>query len=445
MGETVEGKTVIVWGTGSAAETFMASHSGATHRVIDSDRKKWGQLFFGLAIESPDALDDIDPSKAVLFIASMFFPDILENAASYGFELNKNCFLATQLSHRHSVILRGYVDRRKINGFLQDLHEAETQPGAGFVVLRDFEAVVLGGRQSTVNLGDVNLLLEDGLSEFFLQQVSSTAAGNNDIVVDAQVHERFPASRLPDWFRPLATDLLAERVIRGGVPCLPRELEAHALAYHILFHKGPEAYIVNERGLSERLLRLAALYDFSAQDEEWPRLAEVRLRADGYWPPLDMRRTMLKSIEAQGGRAPWLRATCTSSRDDSDVHVVFVRSEDPSIMRAIESELKTLNLEPRRWFRCDENVCDRVRSGVWSEDGNALPARLALEVHGRLDAAEIVSSDQEFQTPHAFSLKYRVRTRLRREGMPTNLVHMPDDAAETLESIRPLEIYGHPT
>lgn len=381
MGETVEGKTVIVWGTGSAAETFMASHSGATHRVIDSDRGKWGQLFFGLVIESPDALGDVNPARAVLFIASMFFPEILDNAGKYEFELNKNCFLATQLSQNHSVILRGYVDRREINGFLKGLREAETQSGAGFVVLRDFETVVMGGREPTANLGDVDLLLEDGLSKYFLQQTFSTAAGNNDIAVDAQVHERFPASRLPYWFRPLATDLLAERVTLAGLPCLPRELEAHALAYHILFHKGPEAYSANPRGASERLLRLAALYDFSAQDEEWPRLAEIRLRADGYWPPLDMRRTILKSIEAQGGRAPWLRATCTSSRDDSDVHVVFVRSEDPSIMRAIESELTSLSLGPRRWFRCNENVCDRVQSGVWSEDGNALPARLALEVH----------------------------------------------------------------
>lgn len=444
LGEAVGGKTVILWGTGTAAELFAARYSNAIHRVIDSDTRKTGNVFHGICIESPDALAFANPSQSMLFVASMFWPDIVDTAAQFGFVRNQNCFIATNLTGIEPKIYRGYIKRNNVPAFLRDMAEAGTVRSSGFVLLRDIEVLLSGSRQSLATIGDIDLLLEDGLTDWFAQHTSPLKVADDSIGVDAEVHERFPACHQPYWFRPLAADLLSGSVLREGVPVPPPELEAHALAYHMLFHKGPEMYSAESGFQSKRLLHLSNLYGFSPCDEDWPRRAEAELRADGYWPPLDMRRAILKAIEGRAGRAPWLRTTCAPSDEDSSVHVVFIRSEERAVVQLVESELKRVNLVPRRWFRCTTGVCDRVRSGFWSESDEAFPARIAVVVHGRTPESELISSDQDFQTPQAYSLKYVIRSRLVQKGLAANLVHMPDDASETVECLGTLESFGQP-
>ncbi len=162
LGIDVSGKKVILWGTGSSATTFMLTNPGVAKLVIDSDPATAGPSFFGLPIKAPEVLAEVNPSKGIVFVASMFWPEIIEHASSLGFFPNKNLFLATNLSHVDTSTHRGFVPRGSVLEFLQQMGSQTRESARKYVLLRDHDQII---RHSvTPDLSDVDLLMDESLT-----------------------------------------------------------------------------------------------------------------------------------------------------------------------------------------------------------------------------------------------------------------------------------------
>jgi hypothetical protein len=365
----------------------------------------------------------------------MFFPEILKELAPYGFTRGVNCFLAVQTSHVGALVLRRYVPANDVLRFFSVLDEAQVSQYGRYVILRDFKEL-----QSDVNLlGDIDVLIDQSMIPF-VEHGSQATPQAGHIPIDAQIHEPTTASVLPYWYRPLATDLLrARESAKSFTESFGKTLEAAALAYHMLFHKGPEFYIVAGMNRVERLAKF-----LNVSPKAWVSPACVFLQSLNYFPPLDMRRAILKRVEGLGGSAPWLRGTCESesSRSDSVKLVCFVRSDEASVLGVIEDSLRDSGVEIEGRHTLTGDVADRVRSGVWAENGQMRLPREALVLDASRFRGDVHESNQEFQGRIPFSVKYLLRIALSGASHAPALIHMPDSDSENIEALAVLEAYG---
>lgn len=83
----VKNKKLVLFGASSCAKKFLSGRETYDIAfIVDNDREKWGTLYEGrYPVKSPEALKELDPKEAVVFITSSYYKEIGEQVKeTYG-------------------------------------------------------------------------------------------------------------------------------------------------------------------------------------------------------------------------------------------------------------------------------------------------------------------------------------------------------------------------
>lgn len=432
-GVRIAGRKVYCWGAGSSGDAFVRAHRDVLSGVVDSNPGR-GREISGIPVQGPSVLFREDPEATLLFIASSYFPEIRSVVEARGYRMGKNCFLAVETTEDR-LVARGYIDEAGLGDFFSRLELACADRSERFVVLRDPIP-----KDNFDYHRDIDILIDAGLVPSALELVDAEHVDEHQIQIDLLIHEPLSSSDIPNYFRPLAEAGLSS--VGPENRRLQPELEALFLAYHMLFHNGPETYV---RLGHHRLAQLKRLLQLDEQTEDWVGPATEALETHGFFPPPYLRKKMLEDKKRLGADASWLQSTLQDQQDGaSSLGAVIVRDETSNVSAIVRDVLDRSGALIIERYSMTQNACDRIRAGMWHQGERAiLPCCgwvLEVNQHKTLQGVEQAQSDMLNRFWDDTSIA--VRDALLAGGYPSHRVYIPVGADEIGESVASLRQFG---
>lgn len=165
----LRGRKCVLFGTGSAAGEFLTRCPLSVAFAVDNDHRRWDQMFRGIEIKPPTALQQVDPTEYAVVIASSAVEPILRQLEGLGFGGSDN------------ILVSPFIQRTVTLPAATQLLVSCFGEGGGLFVVRpeqkSFERVYSGGCRGLVRQGDNYLIADEerGLvrlsADFKVQQV----------------------------------------------------------------------------------------------------------------------------------------------------------------------------------------------------------------------------------------------------------------------------------
>ena len=435
-GVRIAGRKVYCWGAGSSGDAFVRAHRDVLSGVVDSNPGR-GREISGIPVQGPSVLFREDPEATLLFIASSYFPEIRSVVEARGYRMGKNCFLAVETTENR-LVARGYIDEAGLGDFFSRLELACADRSERFVVLRDPIP-----KDNFDYHRDIDILIDAGLVPSALELVDAEHVDEHQIQIDLLIHEPLSSSDIPYYFRPLAEAGLSS--VGPENRRLQPELEALFLAYHMLFHKGPETYL--EFG-HHRLLQLKRLLQLDEQTEDWVGPAIMALETHGFYPPAYLRRQILEDAVRRGADPDWLRSTLLARPDNiAPLGVIIVRDDSSDIVGIVTEALARNGAHIIERHSMTQNSSDRIRAGMWHEGESVVMPRCGwvLKTSQRKLQQGVGAIETDAMIRRYWEgVSAAVRHALVANGLPSHSAYVPVEVDEHRESLAVLQQHGLP-
>lgn len=98
MLKQLDGKKLVIFGTGSASRT-ISNYLRAADYYVDNDSQKWDQPYQQTIIKNPQCLLEESPEQLVILVASQFYLEIAAGLRAMGFEENIHFWDGAKLFH----------------------------------------------------------------------------------------------------------------------------------------------------------------------------------------------------------------------------------------------------------------------------------------------------------------------------------------------------------
>lgn len=85
-------------------KTWVTSLPITVTYYLDNNQEKWGKEFLGRKVFSPTILMNEDAKSAIIFVASSYYDDIVNQLKEFGFHKNENVFHIQILNHNQKYL-----------------------------------------------------------------------------------------------------------------------------------------------------------------------------------------------------------------------------------------------------------------------------------------------------------------------------------------------------
>lgn len=321
---------------------------------------------------------------------------------------------------------------------IRGLLEFLSQKNIRYVVPRFFERLPYLHREG----GDLDLLVADE-DEAKVREFINENSGT--IRVDVWNVSSPAHHGLPYFLPRVARDILESAIDGPGGSRIPAPREAFlALAYHALYHKGPEAGVPS--ATSGVVIRQSPESDYGvilarmASDAGFPFFSNMEslddiLESAGWRPRID---TLAKIAE----RNEWVRERFFSNEKEGQSAIaVFVIREEAFRLGVVEKIREVIRMagfiivrEKRLCGEDQKRAADQLRGGTWREglhaEGDHLLPALVLVLR---DPYALRKEDPDLRGGRFKTLKDGLRRAFDRKHV--SLVHSTDNTAEAREYV----------